>query len=288
MPVLMPNQSMPAAQISWYGRRRSRHWSISDSAKTNARRDDASGSRVFKFTRVANDTTPDYRAPALHSGYMTKGTAQRQLLLVALAALLALGVLAVWAATLAPAGWEPGVLAGLALGQDAWGTIVRVVNFLGNPPVWAAIVITIAVAMWITRGRAAGVLVALTLASDVAAFAIKVVVGRERPDTAVTHQFFGIDSFSFPSGHVVRAVALAAVLAWLLAPATVRLWAALLAAAGAWLVMGYARVSLGVHWPTDTLGGALLGVAWFAATAAIVAPLGAERIKREKSAPPAA
>src|SRR6188474_1272191 len=177
LPALMPNQSMPTAQISWYGRRRSRHWSISTSAKTNARTDDASGRIMLKFTRVANDTTPDPASPALHSGYVTRRIAQRQLLLVALAALVALGVLAVWAATLAPASWEPGVLAGLALGADGWGSVIRVVNTLGNPPLWAAIVIVIALAIWITRGRAAGFLVALTLASDLAAFAIKVVIG---------------------------------------------------------------------------------------------------------------
>jgi membrane-associated phospholipid phosphatase len=34
--------------------------------------------------------------------------------------------------------------------------------------------------------------------------------------------------------------------------------------------MAYARVALGVHFPTDTLGGLLLGICWFALTAAFV------------------
>lgn len=216
---------------------------------------------------------------------MTRTDAQKQLVLVAFVALAALGVLAVWAHAFAPAGWEPGLLQALALRADPWGDLVRVVNTLGVPPVWAVIVIAIAVAMWLRRGPAAGVLVALTLASDIAAFAIKLAVGRERPDTAVVHQFLGIESFSFPSGHVVRAVALSAVMAWLLAPPALRLRAALAAAVVAWLVMGYARVALGVHWPTDTIGGALLGVAWFAITAAIVAPLGGQRPSREAELP---
>jgi hypothetical protein len=36
------------------------------------------------------------------------------------------------------------------------------------------------------------------------------------------------------------------------------------------LGMAYARISLGVHFPTDTLGGLVLGLGWFAATAALI------------------
>ena len=127
-----------------------------------------------------------------------------------------------------------------------------------------------ALAVGIRRGVAAGALIALSFAADLAAFAVKIVVERERPETAATEHFFGPDSFAFPSGHVVRAVAFVAVMVWLLAPAGVRARLALASAVLAGLVMGYARVALGVHWPTDALGGILLGVGWFGVTAALV------------------
>jgi undecaprenyl-diphosphatase len=120
---------------------------------------------------------------------------------------------------------------------------------------------------FVLRGLIAAALVVVSFAADAAAFAVKLLVERARPETAAVEQFFGIDSFSFPSGHVVRAVALAAVLAWIFVPPHRRLPVAVVGALAAAAVMGYARVALGVHWPTDALGGLLLGTAWFAMTA---------------------
>lgn len=162
------------------------------------------------------------------------------------------------------------MLSSLALGNDPWGDVVRLINTLGNLPVWAVIVGVLSVALGVLRGLRVAALVGLSFAADLAAFAVKLVVERARPETTAAQHFFGPDSFAFPSGHVVRAVALAAAVAWLLAPAGMRLRLAVGAGLLAWLVMGYARVALGVHWPTDTIGGALLGVAWFGVTAAVL------------------
>jgi undecaprenyl-diphosphatase len=195
---------------------------------------------------------------------------RRPLLLLALATLIPFTLLAIWARYASPAPWEPGVLGWLALANDGWGDVVRLVNTLGSPPVWAVIAGVLAVALGVLRGVRAAALVGLSFAADLGAFAVKLVVERARPETAATEHLFGPDSFSFPSSHVVRAVALAAVVAWLLAPAGMRLRLAVGAGLLAWLVMGYARVALGVHWPTDTIGGALLGLAWFGVTAAVL------------------
>jgi undecaprenyl-diphosphatase len=195
---------------------------------------------------------------------------ERALGAVAVVSLFLLAALAVWARVAAPAPWEPGLLLAADLPPGPAEDAVNAINTLGNLPVWAVLVAIAAVGVTLVRGLAGAAAVAFSFAADLAAFAVKLLVGRDRPETAATDHFFGPDSFSFPSGHVVRTVALLAILAWLFAPAGSRLRLALAAALVGGLVMGFARVSLGVHWPTDALGGTLLGIGWFAVTALLL------------------
>ena len=101
-------------------------------------------------------------------------------------------------------------------------------------------------------------LVAL-LAADVAAaglsYELRQWIGRERPPLVYPEPkpLVGVPhSGAFPSGHAATAFACATVLAW--ASPRLRIPAFVLAAAIAW-----SRVYVGVHWPLDVLGGALLG-----------------------------
>ncbi len=208
---------------------------------------------------------------------------ERALAVIAVLSLLALGLFAVWARLEPAAAWEVALVTAAELAPGPAREFVGLINTLGDLAVWAVLVGLIALAMGRVRGAVLGVAVALTLAADLAAFGVKLIVERARPETVASEHFFGPDSFAFPSGHVVRAVALIAVLAWLLAPPGRRLRLALMGGLIAGLVMGFARVSLGVHWPTDAIGGLLLGLAWFAITA-LVLDRGAARSNRNEIA----
>ncbi|MBL1096702.1 phosphatase PAP2 family protein [Streptomyces coffeae] len=98
---------------------------------------------------------------------------------------------------------------------------------------------------------------------------IKAAVGRERP-----HWPDPVDSAhyaAFPSGHALTAAVACGLVLWVMTLHGARdQWLRLMAVAGAVSVsgVGFTRLYLGVHWPSDVLGGWLLGAALVYAAAA--------------------
>jgi len=105
--------------------------------------------------------------------------------------------------------------------------------------------------------RRAAVLAGVTLAvSHLLVQLVKRTTGRRRPSTAAVCEALvhEPDRFSFPSGHAAAAMSLAAGYG-LVFPQ----WAAPLLVVAA--LVGFSRVRLGVHYPSDVLVGQMLAVA---------------------------
>ncbi|MEU5184814.1 phosphatase PAP2 family protein [Streptomyces longwoodensis] len=127
-----------------------------------------------------------------------------------------------------------------------------------------------AVAVWLVWRRGAWWtacwLVAVSALGTLVQQGLKAAVGRPRPwwpDPVDTAHFA-----AYPSGHALTATVVCGLLLWLLhrAGPPAALWRTAVALAVVSVAgVGLTRVWLGVHWPSDVLGGWLLGAALVAA-----------------------
>lgn len=113
------------------------------------------------------------------------------------------------------------------------------------------------------RPRHAAVMAGTVILAQFCSEFLKQVYDRPRPDL-VSHGSY-VYSGSFPSGHSMLAAATYFTLAVLIASLEPRRATKVMTFVTAGLLVvgvGFSRVYLGVHWPTDVLGGWCLGAAW--------------------------
>ncbi len=144
--------------------------------------------------------------------------------------------------------------------------MMRDFTALGGTGVLTLLTLAVLVFLMLIRKRHAALMVALSVAGGLAlSQAMKWGFDRPRPDL-VPHGSY-IYTQSFPSGHTMLAAVVYLTLGALLARTQpqVRVKVFLLVFAGVLTVLiGVSRIYLGVHWPTDVLGGWMLGAAWAA------------------------
>ncbi|WP_373475148.1 phosphatase PAP2 family protein [Sphingorhabdus sp.] len=131
------------------------------------------------------------------------------------------------------------------------------------------IIITIlTIALWRWWGWGAGLAMGLTsLVSAFTSELLKAFFARMRPDF-VPH-LDAVTSAAYPSGHANNAAVVYILFIMLVPQARHPGWQ--LAAAVMIILTGLSRIMLGVHWPTDVIGGWMLGTAFALTAAAVIA-----------------
>ena len=182
-----------------------------------------------------------------------------------------------------PPDFDSRIAASLVLACPPW--LGAVGDLIGSLPVIGAIGTALLVSsFWRRRWRDA-VAVAVGLASEIPTEVVKVVIDRPRPPTA--HEIEALGSVaSYPSGHVVRTVVVGGLVVALLFGRSrpLRLAATIGAGVVSGLV-GFARVGAGAHWPTDVIGGIVLGSAWLAVARVDDLPAASGRLRNEVRSP---
>jgi undecaprenyl-diphosphatase len=159
------------------------------------------------------------------------------------------------------------------------GTVLNL-SALGSVAVVTLIVALAAIFLVLVKRRwEAVLLVACSVGATITLVVLKILFGRERP-TVVSALAKEVD-LSFPSGHSLIASAiyptLGLILARTLTDRHLKVFV-LAAAAGLTLMIGFTRVYIGVHYPTDVLGGWMLGLSW-----AILCALISHRLRPQDS-----
>ncbi len=169
----------------------------------------------------------------------------------------------------AEGGTMPGdtMVAGAIQAVDASeaGVLARFMNATFDAPSLIVITTLLALGLGIVGRYAQMVLLAATMLSQATNAALKLLVGRPRPEEGLVQVTEHASGLSFPSGHTMGTVVFCGIIVYLsfhlIRHRRVRLLVQALAVAQMFAV-GFSRVYTGAHWPSDVLGGFLWG-AWF-------------------------
>lgn len=144
---------------------------------------------------------------------------------------------------------------------------MREISRFGAPAVLIAVGAVIVIWLACAGRRRTAWLFAVTVAgAEIFEELLKLVFRRPRPPA-----FFGLaesTGYSFPSGHAVVSLTFFSALALFVMP---RRWLYYIAAALPVAAIGYSRIYLGVHYPSDVLAGWAAAAVWLFSVASIVA-----------------
>jgi len=148
-----------------------------------------------------------------------------------------------------------------------WGPIVYVFDLINiSAGYWQVLLGLVAIVALFVVERRAGWLMLIGSISSLLDNIIKLLVSRQRPTVDLVHILTPASGFSYPSGHAVFFTWMSFMLAASLAPRIKPVYRPLLWSLALLVIVltCLARVWAGDHWPSDVIGGVLLGAGWSA------------------------
>lgn len=148
-----------------------------------------------------------------------------------------------------------------------WGPVAYPMELIGWLAAYKQFVLgAVTVVALFVFERRAGWLMLIASVSSLLDYVIKLVISRQRPPSDLVHILIPATGFSYPSGHAVFFTWWSFMLAFAVAPSlSPRLrpipW---ILAATVIMLTCLSRVWTGDHWPSDVIGGVLLGLGWSA------------------------
>jgi membrane-associated phospholipid phosphatase len=151
--------------------------------------------------------------------------------------------------------------------QLNWGPVVYPMELINaSAGIWQVLIGAVAVIALFILERRAGWLMLIGSISSLFDNIIKLVISRQRPPADLVHILSPTTGFSFPSGHAVFFTWMSFMIAVSIAPKIRPSYRPILWIVAALVIVltCIARVWAGAHWPSDVIGGVLLGIGWSA------------------------
>lgn len=148
---------------------------------------------------------------------------------------------------------------------DTWTRVMIAITDFGGGLVTAALVLALVVAIGIKRATAEAVFLLVANAGGwILSSIFKSLFERPRPPPDVVSAITHPQSYAFPSGHSLSAMVFYTSLVMVASGLHRKGLAVWLTGLAAIMVptMGFTRVYLGVHYPSDVVAGFALGAAW--------------------------
>jgi undecaprenyl-diphosphatase len=136
------------------------------------------------------------------------------------------------------------------------------ITFLGEPVFLLLICLGIAIRLLYYHRRSQASTLGIAAVGAISLnYLIKVLFGRARPQ--LWNRIVDVGQYSFPSGHAMISLVIYGFIGYLIAKRYHR-WRAWIFTVTIILIIaiGFSRLYLGVHWPTDVIAGYAAGVVW--------------------------
>ena len=139
------------------------------------------------------------------------------------------------------------------------------ITFLGQPSVLVVFSLSLGIGLLFQRRRSEATTLAIAAIGAAGLnYWLKELFARDRP--ALWDRVVDVRYYSFPSGHAMVSVVMYGLIGYLLAKTFPR-WRVLIfiLTIGLIVAIGFSRLYLGVHWPTDIAAGYAAGLVWLIA-----------------------
>jgi len=141
-------------------------------------------------------------------------------------------------------------------------SIMKGASFIFGGWFSVVVVVVIGILVWWRIGRLEAILIPIAGLLSLVNVVLKLIIARQRPSANLVQVLYQMQTNGFPSGHAVFAImvlGLSAYFIFINMENHILRTVVLVGLVALILLIGTSRVYLGVHWPSDIIGGYIIG-----------------------------